>query len=157
LLKDTSTDSIEWHRFGFACYNLGKPDEVLLRFRKAEATNPPAAMQPYLYSRMANAYSLKNDHERTLEYLNKAVNAGYVNLKELDTAKEFVSLEKDVKFNEIRTKVHNILYPCYINPHAREFDFWVGEWDVYAEGTKNLVGHSLPFQITLRQLQSRKG
>ena len=143
LLKDTSTNSVEWQRLGFVCYNLGKPDEALMNFKKAEATNPPAAMQSYLYSRMAKVYSLKNDNEKTLEYLDKAVNAGYSNLKELDTAKEFSLLRSDAKFKEIRTKVYNTLYPCYTNPHAHEFDFWAGEWDVYTTGTKNLVGHSL--------------
>jgi hypothetical protein len=27
--------------------------------------------------------------------------------------------------------------------HAREFDFWIGEWNVYVTGTKNYAGHSL--------------
>jgi tetratricopeptide (TPR) repeat protein len=143
LLKDTSINSVEWQRLGFVYYNLGEPDDALINFKKAEATDPPAAMKPYLYSRMAKAYSLKNDREKTLEYLNKAVNAGYFNLKELDTAKEFSSLQNDAKFREIRAKAYNTLYPCYSNPHAREFDFWAGEWNVYATGTKNLVGHSL--------------
>src|ERR1700755_3290968 len=56
LLKDTSTNSIEWQRSGFTYYNLGKPDDALSNFEKAEATNPPVAMQPYLYSRMAKVY-----------------------------------------------------------------------------------------------------
>lgn len=143
LLKDTSTNSLEWQRLGFACYNLGKPDEALMNFKKAEAANPSAMMQPYLYSRMAKAYSLKNDQKKLLEYLDKAVNAGYLNLPELDTAKEFLSLRNDTKFAALRTRVYNILYPCYTNPHAREFDFWAGEWNVYVTGTKNLAGHSL--------------
>jgi tetratricopeptide (TPR) repeat protein len=143
LLKDTSTNSVEWQRLGFVYYNLGKPDEALINFKKAEATNPPAAMQSYLYSRMAKVYSVKNDREKTLEYLTKAVDAGYFNFKELDTAKEFLSLQRDVKFKEIKTKVYNTLYPCYTNPHVREFDFWAGEWSVYATGTTTLVGHSL--------------
>lgn len=33
--------------------------------------------------------------------------------------------------------------PCRNNPQNRQFDYWVGEWDVYATGTTTLVGHSL--------------
>lgn len=33
-------------------------------------------------------------------------------------------------------------YPCMNDAHAREFDFWVGEWNVYQTGTTTLVGHS---------------
>ena len=28
-------------------------------------------------------------------------------------------------------------------PEYRQFDFWIGRWDVYAVGTDKLVGHSL--------------
>ena len=143
LLKDTSTNSVEWQRLGFVYYNLGKPDDALINYDKAEKNNPPAAMQPYLFSRMAKVYGTKNDNEKTVEYLQKAVNAGYFNLKELDTAKEFSSFKSDAKFKELRTKLYNSLYPCHTDAHAREFDFWAGEWDVYATGSKTLVGHSL--------------
>lgn len=143
LLKDTSTNSVEWQRLAFSYYNLGETDDAIKYYQKSEATNPPMPMQPYLYSRMAKAYGIKNDKEKTFEYLNKAVNAGYFNLKELDTAKEFLSLQNDARFKELRTKMYNTLYPCYTNAHAREFDFWAGEWDVYATGTTTLVGHSI--------------
>lgn len=143
LLKDTSTNSVEWQRLGFTYYNLAKPDDALVNYQKAEKNNPPAAMQPYLFSRMAKIYGIKSNNEKAIEYLQKAVNAGYFNLKELDTAKEFSSFQNDVKFKELRTKVYNSLYPCYTNAHAREFDFWAGEWNVYATGTTNLVGHSI--------------
>jgi hypothetical protein len=32
--------------------------------------------------------------------------------------------------------------PCSAEPHSHDFDFWIGEWDVYQTGTKTLVGHS---------------
>ena len=28
-------------------------------------------------------------------------------------------------------------------PDSCQFDFWIGEWDVYPTGAKNIVGHSL--------------
>jgi tetratricopeptide (TPR) repeat protein len=143
LLKDTSTNSVEWQRLGFSYYNLNKPDEALINFQKAENNNPPAAMQPYLYSRMAKVYSIKNDREKTLAYLYKAIAAGYINLKDLDSSKEFFPFKNDAKFKELRNTVYNTLNPCLTNPHAREFDFWAGEWDVYITGTKNYAGHSL--------------
>lgn len=38
--------------------------------------------------------------------------------------------------------------PCRNNPQNRQFDYWVGEWDVYATGTTTLVGHSLVQDIS---------
>jgi hypothetical protein len=40
-------------------------------------------------------------------------------------------------------QVDNSALPCIGNKQAREFDFWVGEWDVYKRSTTQLVGHSL--------------
>lgn len=31
---------------------------------------------------------------------------------------------------------------CMDIPQAREFDFWIGEWDAYVTGATNLAGHS---------------
>jgi hypothetical protein len=33
--------------------------------------------------------------------------------------------------------------PACATPQHRQFDFWVGSWDVYATGTDRLVAHSL--------------
>lgn len=33
--------------------------------------------------------------------------------------------------------------PACATPQHRQFDFWVGAWDVYATGTDRLVAHSL--------------
>lgn len=38
--------------------------------------------------------------------------------------------------------------PCSNEPHSHDFDFWIGEWDVYATGTKVLVGHSIVQSIS---------
>lgn len=143
LLNDTSKNSVEWQRLAFSHYSLGNIDDALKYYAKSETTNPPTAMLPFLYSRMSKAYAIKNNGEKTIAYLKKAIDAGYVNYKELDTSKEFSSFQQNENFKQMKTAVYNRLYPCYGNAHAREFDFWVGEWDVFATGTKTLVGHSL--------------
>jgi hypothetical protein len=32
--------------------------------------------------------------------------------------------------------------PCSTEPHTHDFDFWIGEWDVYPTGAHNIVGYS---------------
>ena len=34
-------------------------------------------------------------------------------------------------------------FPCSLDPKARAFDFWIGEWDAYITGTQKLAGHSV--------------
>ncbi|HVW15422.1 MAG TPA: hypothetical protein VHB54_16440 [Mucilaginibacter sp.] len=38
--------------------------------------------------------------------------------------------------------------PCASEPHTHDFDYWIGEWDVYQTGTKTLVGHSVVQSIS---------
>lgn len=33
-------------------------------------------------------------------------------------------------------------FPCQDDKRTKEFDFWLGDWDVYARGTNTLVGKS---------------
>jgi hypothetical protein len=38
--------------------------------------------------------------------------------------------------------------PCSDEPRTHDFDFWIGEWDVYQTGTKTIVGHSIVQSIS---------
>src|ERR1700761_9358224 len=38
--------------------------------------------------------------------------------------------------------------PCADEPHTHDFDFWIGEWDVYPTGTQKLAGHSVVQSIS---------
>jgi hypothetical protein len=37
---------------------------------------------------------------------------------------------------------------CADEPHSHDFDFWIGEWNVYPTGSTKLVGHSLVQSIS---------
>jgi tetratricopeptide (TPR) repeat protein len=142
VLKDTSHNSIAWNRLGFSNYNLGNNDEALKGFQKSLAYNPIPPVKASALSRMARVHSLRNEKQKALTELDSAISAGYSNLSELDSLKEFNNLRSEASFIKLREKMYGIAYPCMINPHAREFDFWAGDWDVYATGTKTLVGHN---------------
>lgn len=38
--------------------------------------------------------------------------------------------------------------PCAAEPHTHDFDFWIGEWDVYPTGGDKLAGHSVVQSIS---------
>ncbi|HSZ85475.1 MAG TPA: hypothetical protein VK787_05560, partial [Puia sp.] len=96
-----------------------------------------------IYSRMARIYAIQKNRQEAFIDLDSAVSASYINLRELDSLSDFNSIRDDRHFKEIRQKVFTFLYPCMSDPHAREFDFWIGEWDVYQTATKIYQGHSL--------------
>jgi len=142
-LDDTAKNGAAWSRLGFAYYNLGHNNAAMSAYEKALSYSNLAPLKASVYSRMARINSLKNKRDEALANIDSAVRFGYLLYYELDTLKDFSAIRNNTRFKELRTKAYNAAYPCMNAPQAREFDFWVGEWDVYITGTKNCVGHSL--------------
>lgn len=93
--------------------------------------------------RIAIGYYQQGDNLRGLQTLQQAVAAGYRNFPQLDTASQLKAMRNTPEFRDIFTKAEINAFPCKGDAHKREFDFWVGEWDVYVTGTNNKAGHSL--------------
>jgi len=143
LLTDTAHNSIAWNRLGYSNYKLGKVADAIKAYKKSAENNPPKGLQPTLYSRMATAYAGSNDKQNAVIYLEKAVNAGYLNFEDLDTLKAFAGLQQDEQFKKQRDKAFYAAFPCMADTLSRQFDFWMGEWDAYVTGTPFLAGHSI--------------
>jgi hypothetical protein len=122
-------------RLGFSYQNLNDFDKAIASYQKAASSNPPAAALNVLHWRMAVCYANKKDRTNTLASLDKAAAAGFIGLPQLDGAL-FSFVAEDQGFKKSKEKVYNNAYPCMTDPKYREFDFWLGEWDVYL--TSNL-------------------
>jgi len=143
VLKDTSHNSIALNRLGFSEYNTGHYSEAMADFKKSLANKPIPAVKGSVYSRMARISAMQNNTEAAISNIDSAVTYGYVSFSELDTLKEFNTLRNDAGFKKARERIFLAANPCMGDPKAREFDFWVGRWNVYPTGTQTLVGHSL--------------
>ena len=73
---------------------------------------------------------------------------GYLSYPELDTLDDFSKIRNNAAFVAVRNRLYNSIYPCYQDKRAREFDFWIGDWDVYVTGTNSYAGHSVIQQIS---------
>ena len=132
-----------WSRLGFSNYNLGKYDEAMQAYQQVLSLNAPVVFRGITFSRMAKVYSIRNDKKNAFIMLDSAINNGYSNVNEMDTLHAFDNIRNDTAFQSRSRNVLGVAMPCMVNSHAREFDFWVGEWDVFVTGTKSLAGHSL--------------
>jgi hypothetical protein len=142
-LKENDANALAWNRLGFSNYNLQLFKVALSNYEKSLSLNPPKTLKGIVYSRIAKINAINNDKQKAFSALDSAISYGYLNYKELDTLSDFNSLREENRFKEIRQQVFVVAFPCMGDKHAREFDFWVGEWDVYSTGTKNIAGHSL--------------
>lgn len=141
-LKTAGTNSIAWNRLAYSYQSTGQFDKALQNYSKALENKPSGPLLATIESRMSRIYAIRNDAENAFAHLQKAVTAGYLNIQELQTHKDFDAIRKDKRFDEIVATVNKNAFPCMSIAQAREFDFWVGEWDVYPNGANVIVGHS---------------
>lgn len=143
VLKDTSHNGVAWNRLGFSEYNLGHYDAALKSFKKALLYAPGPGLKASVYSRMAKLHSVQGSSNDALTDLDSAIANGYINLTEMDTLQAFSLLRNNEHFKQSRQRAYLSANPCMGDAPSRQFDFWVGEWNVYLAGTTTLVGHSL--------------
>ena len=147
-LTDTVTSPITWNRLGYCNYNLGLYQQSISQYEKALTLNPAAQVKYVIEVRLARSYGqLKNDRE-IIQWLEKASQSGYQDINEVDKLKDFDAVRNTAAFKDVYKKIYNKAYPCSADPKQREFDFWIGEWDVFQSGTTQLVGHSLVQKVS---------
>ena len=143
VLKDTSRNATAWTRLGFSNYMLGQYDVALKSLEKSLTQKPIRPVKANTFASLARIHAIKNERQKALVELDSAITAGYSNLRVLDTLADFQSLRGEAAFKKLRDRVYAAAYPCMVNPQARLFDFWIGDWDVYVTGTKNYAGHNV--------------
>jgi hypothetical protein len=84
-----------------------------------------------MYYHLATVNARQGRRDRALTALDSALTTGAVLANELDTDSAFARLSGDPGFAERKVRLRQALFPCDTMAAARQFDFWVGEWDVY--------------------------
>ena len=142
VLKTEPNNSLAWNRLGFSYHNLSNYDKALPNYLKSLEYKPTPPIETTVQARLARVYSVKKENEKAFQSLDRALQLGYANLTELDTQKDFDNIRTDSRFAEAVKKANINAYPCLGNEQARQFDFWIGEWDAYVRGTNTLAGKS---------------
>lgn len=122
-----------WGRLGAALIAMSSYEQAATALRKAvEIASNPVDMY-----NLACAYSRLNDRDRAFEWLGKALAAGFPQPALISTDPDLSNLREDARYKEISARVDKAIRPCAHDPLHRQFDFWVGEWDVKATGNES--------------------
>lgn len=116
-----------WLRLGIARQSQNKLDAAIPAFEKALELRFQVPAATY---RLARIHAARGNAERALTYLDQLVPMRAVPVPILDTVSEFSSLRADARYVAIRERMIALRYPCRTSPQARQFDFWIGDWDV---------------------------
>src|SRR6185436_1640740 len=130
LTKAEPENGQAWYRLGASLAALNKHAEAVAPLEKAvEILKGPMAMYT-----LATTYARLNNKETALALLTDAANAGFGQLTRLENDPSLASLRSDPRYSRVVETVRRTRFPCMTSEKARQFDFWVGEWDVQLNG-----------------------
>lgn len=140
-LKTDVSNGRGWYRLG-ASYQRGAQYSPAIEAYKKSLAMPSSFIPPvFIKTDLAKAYALNHDSAKTLNLLEDMVtNNGYGNFVDLDTAAAYRWLKGNTRFANVISKATSNAYPCQTNPQNHEFDFWVGDWNVFQTGMDYQVG-----------------
>ena len=135
-------------RIGVALVELGRPAEGELALRAGEnlgIPTTPAAL------RIAQALAEQMKPDAAIAELMRSAGGGQpVAASTIDSDPHFASLKSHAKWQSVLDAFDAVVRPCMHNPKFREFDFWVGDWDVRATGAP-AAGPASRNNITLEE------
>ena len=115
-----------WLRLGAAMRSLGRYEEALAAFEKAAQSGAGLFGE---YGKAA-VYVALNQPEKAFASLDKAVQQGYADPDALTSDPDLSVLRNDPRFARIMEQAKKNQRPCAYTPENRQFDFWLGEWNV---------------------------
>jgi tetratricopeptide (TPR) repeat protein len=116
-----------WFRLATSQQELGQLDAALQTMELGLKAGVPPIFAEFA---LGTIYAQKGDKERALEHLQKALDNGYNQPEQFDTDSHFAGLRNDPRFAKMRQQAEHNLKPCASTPENRQFDFWLGEWNV---------------------------
>lgn len=121
-----STRPMPWVRLATAEYNLKRFPEAARDFARAGTitTNPL-----HFYNAGAS-HALARDANSAFRAFDQALSAGFSDTTQLHTDSDLASIRDDARFAPFLDRVRKQARPCAYAPEWRQFDFWVGEWEV---------------------------
>jgi hypothetical protein len=124
-------------RLALAHQKLGEYPQAIAAYRRViEIGSNPTAMY-----NLACAHALAGELDPAFEWLDKALVAGFPQPALIASDPDLAALRKDPRFASLAQHAEELAHPCLHDPRAREFDFWIGEWNV-VDPAGNQVGSS---------------
>ncbi|MEO6668855.1 MAG: tetratricopeptide repeat protein [Ferruginibacter sp.] len=141
-LKIDVSNGRVWYRLAEAYKAQGLLKEAIESYKKSLDLKTGVIPTGFIKASLAKAYSQNKDSTNVFRLLTEMVSNGYGNFPDLISSTEYGWLQSNEKFILIASKAKANAFPCMNNPQNREFDFWVGKWNVYQTGTNYQVGTS---------------
>jgi len=141
VTRDEPQNGLAWFRLGAGLAELGRLDEatnalqqaIRLQFQPAQAE-----------LRLARVLARRKMLDSVPAHLERAASAG-LPVELITNERDLEPVRKDPRYTALVSRLEQTRYPCRSMPEARQFDFWIGEWDVtpWTGPTVTLGNHGL--------------
>ncbi len=116
-----------WYRLGICRQRSQEHAKAIEAFHKAQALGTPPAFTAY---GLAEAYGSSGQQEKALESLTEAVKQGYAQPDDMSSDPDLQAIRQDQRFAGLLEQTKRNQKPCAYTAENRQFDFWLGDWDV---------------------------
>ncbi|HUQ50060.1 MAG TPA: tetratricopeptide repeat protein [Terriglobales bacterium] len=128
-----------WFQLGYV-QNLSKDfEKSVVSFEKSYAAGYLPHLSMY---NTACGYARLGNKAKALFWLQKVADAGYSNANQFIQDEDLANVRQEPRFQQILAQVKKNSEPCVDSPESRQFDFWIGKWDVYTP-TGEMGGESV--------------
>jgi len=132
IAKAYPTHALSRFRIGVTLLELGRLQEGETNLRQGEKLGIPAGQSAY---RLAQALAEQRRADDAIRELHRAAAAGlFVPPSALVADAHLTSLRANTGWAAVVDAFDAIVRPCAHDPRYREFDFWLGDWDVRPTG-----------------------
>jgi tetratricopeptide (TPR) repeat protein len=128
VLKDEPKNANAWYQLGSARYQLKQYRESAAAFEK----NVEIANSGFAMYNLACVYALVGDKAKAIEWLGKSADNPTMIKPAINFADpDLVAIKDEPAFKAIAEKVDRFVHPCLYSDEAKQFDFFVGEWNSF--------------------------
>ena len=132
LAKRTPDQPMPHFRLGVSLINLNRAAEAKSHIETAEKLGTPVIAASY---RLAQVEAVAGNKDAAFKQLERSTVAGATVQNFTPDSDPFLApLKGDPRYKDLLTAMDRNAHPCMYDPHSKEFDFWLGDWDVRPRG-----------------------
>ena len=134
LTESEPANALYWYRLGNAARHAGDYTKAESALTQAQKTG----FQPMLVMiGMAAVETQNGSRDKALDRIEKMASNGVPAANLIEADPDFKPISSEARFVKALNEMKDQASPCRnreARPQYREFDFWVGNWDVYGKG-----------------------
>ena len=132
-----------WYRYGVSARAGQHYEAALHAFDEAKEKGQGKGLPAFVVDYdIASTQAALGHTDQAFAALKSATSAGYAQPGKLEADAAWNPLRSDPRYVELLDQARHNQAPCKYSPESRQFDFWVGDWDVVSTADGHSVGSS---------------